>query len=71
MKRLTIVIPAFNEERNLVAVFEAVQKVMSELSYAWDVMFVDDGSRDRSVAVMKELAAKEPGRVGYIELSHK
>jgi dolichol-phosphate mannosyltransferase len=70
MKHLSLVIPVYNEERNIVPVFEAVQKVMQTVAsrYAWDVLFVDDGSKDRSVEVMKELADREQ-KAGYLELS--
>lgn len=69
-KTLSIVIPAFNEERNIVPVFEAIKNVMQDLPlYEWNLLFVDDGSRDQSVQKMKELAVRDAARVGYIELS--
>lgn len=70
MKHISFVIPAFNEERNLIPVYEAVREVLRAYtsSYTWDLLFVDDGSKDQSVAVMEKLAAEHP-EVGYLELS--
>ena len=70
MKHISFVIPAFNEERNLIPVYEAVREVLRAYIslYTWDLLFVDDGSKDRSVAVMEQLAAEHP-EVGYLELS--
>lgn len=68
-KHLSIVIPVLNEERNILPVFQAVQQVLLQVpNYAWNILFVDDGSTDNSVEEMKKLAEQE-SRVQYIELS--
>ena len=67
-KSLTIVIPVYNEERNVLSVFEAVQRTMGSLAYDWRVLFVDDGSRDGSLDAIRLLARAHP-EVAYIELS--
>lgn len=67
-KHLTIVIPVYNEEKNILPVFAAVKRVMGELTYSWNVLFVDDGSRDGSLAQIVALAASAP-EVNYLELS--
>jgi len=69
LPNVTIVIPIYNEEqvlpelgRRLAAVFDAHPEVR------WDALLVNDGSRDRSVAVVQELAARDP-RFALLEFS--
>lgn len=44
--RLSIVVPAFNEEGNLSALYDALVPVLSGLSLSWELIISDDGSRD-------------------------
>jgi len=60
LTKLTVVIPCYNEERTLAAIVERVAKA-DRCGLDLEIVIVDDGSRDRSVAVMKELAAQYPG----------
>ena len=58
---ITIVVPVFNERDNLRAFYDAVNDVLRSLAdYDWDFVFVDDGSRDGSFEVLRELAAADP-----------
>ncbi|GIV34368.1 MAG: glycosyl transferase [Chitinophagales bacterium] len=53
---LSIVIPLFNEEESLIPLFEWISRVMEKTNLSYEVIFVDDGSRDSSWAKIKELA---------------
>jgi dolichyl-phosphate beta-glucosyltransferase len=57
---LTIVIPAYNEERRLGTTLEAIAAYLSRQSYSASVLVVDDGSADRTVQVVKDFAAAHP-----------
>lgn len=61
--KLSIVVPVYNEERNLPELFNQVLEALKDVSYDWDITFVDDGSRDSSMQVMKEIQAEYPHRV--------
>ncbi len=52
--KLSVVIPVMNEEENIAPLFEAVRKALDGIDY--ELIMVDDGSTDRTVAKMKELA---------------
>lgn len=68
-KTLTLVIPVFNEERNLRALVQAIQGVMQTCeSYEWSILFVDDGSSDSSIAEIERIS-RDVANIGYIELS--
>ena len=61
--KLSLVIPVFNEEETLPELDRRLSEFLSRLSVVgehWEVVFVDDGSRDRSWAILSELAAREP-----------
>jgi len=60
MTHLSVIIPVYNAEA---FVKQNVQKVLAELatqSFAWEVIAVDDGSRDRSLLFLQELAKENP-----------
>jgi glycosyltransferase involved in cell wall biosynthesis len=57
---LSLVIPVFNEQDNLPLLFQALNDAIPPLGLSWEVIFVDDGSRDKSLAVLTEQAARDP-----------
>ncbi len=64
--KLSIVVPVYNEEKNLPELFEQILAALKDASCDWDVTFVDDGSKDKSVEVLKQLQAHEPNRVRIV-----
>ncbi|MFM7218236.1 MAG: glycosyltransferase family 2 protein, partial [Bacteroidota bacterium] len=57
---LSIVIPLFNEEESLPELHEWIARVARQANYAYEIIFVDDGSTDASWSVISSLAAKDP-----------
>ena len=55
---LSLVIPVFNEEESLPHLWTKLAEVLVGADWAWEVIFIDDGSTDASFAVLGELAAK-------------
>ena len=55
---LSVVIPLYNEEESLSELFAWIQRVMKENGFSYEVIFVNDGSTDRSWNVIEDLAAK-------------
>jgi undecaprenyl-phosphate 4-deoxy-4-formamido-L-arabinose transferase len=51
---ISLVIPVYNEEGNLPLLMNRIRPVMSALGRPWELILVDDGSRDRSLEVLKE-----------------
>ena len=60
---LSIVVPVFNEEESLRPLFGEITDAVSQLGKELDLIFVDDGSSDRSWEIISELAKDNPGRV--------
>jgi len=57
---LTIVVPIFNEEQNVEPLYDRTRTAADSLGLPWELVIVDDGSRDRSPAFLDEIAAKDP-----------
>ncbi|GAB4293770.1 MAG: glycosyltransferase family 2 protein [Ignavibacteriaceae bacterium] len=54
-KKVSIVIPLFNEEESLSPLSHEIRKAMKKVSVDFEVLFVDDGSDDNSLKVIKEI----------------
>ena len=69
MKKVSILIPCYNEEASLPAMYVALKELMdTHKDYAWEVVMVNDGSRDRTIDVIKQLRRADE-RICYIDLS--
>lgn len=63
--KLSIVIPVYYNEDNLVPLYEDIKKkVIEVIDFEYELVLVNDGSGDRSYEIMKELAA-EDGHIKY------
>ena len=60
MKRISIVVPVYNEEENIAHFVQSVTAVMEQLPYTYEMLFIDDGSRDRSREILLELGTRDP-----------
>lgn len=59
MKLVSIVVPVFNEEDNIQHFYESVCENMAPLPYDFELVFVDDGSKDRSREILRSLEQKD------------
>jgi polyisoprenyl-phosphate glycosyltransferase len=65
---LSIIVPIYNEETNLPALYARLAAMLTALPLQSEVILVNDGSHDRSLEIMRELAARDP-RFHYITFS--
>lgn len=69
MKKISIVIPAFNEEGNLCEIRKKINDVFTSLqNYSYEIIFINDGSRDNTQTTIEDLAIKF-SEVKFIEFS--
>ena len=70
MKKLSIVVPCYNEEESIPLFYPAVEKVVSQMNdLKIEYWFVNDGSSDNSLAEMRKLHEQDPERVHYVSFS--
>lgn len=68
-KIISVIIPSYNESENITLILDRLNKVsQKEPNYRFEFMFINDGSTDNTLDVLRELAKKD-SRVSYINLS--
>lgn len=67
-KKITIVIPAYNEAENIPVITKKINTLFETLHYDHEILFVNDGSKDNTAFVLSELSAIDH-RVFYINLA--
>ena len=70
MKKISIVVPCYNEEESLPLFYKAVDKITDKMKKkaTFEFVFVNDGSRDKTLEILRDLAKKD-NRVRYISFS--
>ena len=58
--QISIVIPLYNEQDNVIPTYESLRGVMSELGRSYEILFIDDGSSDQTAARLVTIAARDP-----------
>ena len=65
---LSIIVPIFNEEDNIDLLYEAIDRSVKPLNLPWELILVDDGSKDHSLDKIRELVKKNPDKVEAVVL---
>lgn len=69
MATLSIIVPCYNEQESLPYYFTAMEKLKPQLPLDFEYIFVNDGSRDQTLAYLRKLAIANPDSVHYISFS--
>lgn len=64
----SVVVPVYNSERSLEELYRRLEATFAAMGRTFEVVFVDDGSRDGSMAVLRALHDRHPGRVRALSL---
>ena len=67
-KKISILIPCYNEELSLPMLYDALSECAKEGRYEWEYLFVNDGSRDKTLQQLEQLREKDL-RCCYVDLS--
>lgn len=69
MKKISILVPCYNEEASLPLLYPELKELMDKTTnYQWEVLFINDGSKDNTLQILKELREKD-NRICYVDLS--
>ena len=66
---LSIVVPCFNEEETIRHFVDAVDQALAQSTHTLEYIFVDDGSKDQTLTVLKKLNAERPTTIHYLSFS--
>lgn len=66
---VSVVIPVYNEQESLPLLFDRLMPVMENLGRSYEVIFINDGSRDHSLALLLDCKDRYPGRVVVIDFN--
>ena len=67
-KRISIIIPCYNEEEALPIFYEEITRVFTNIKYDYELLLINDGSKDKTLDVMKKLAHKD-NHITYLSFS--
>ena len=66
MKKITILIPAYNEEEVLNQLYERISAVAANANkYSFEFLFISDGSKDNTIHILRELQ-KQDNRISFM-----
>ena len=69
MKKISIIIPAYNEEESLPMLRDRIEKLMNSMkNYDFEILFVNDGSKDKTIEIIKKMR-EEDTRFNYVDFS--
>ena len=69
MKKISIIIPAYNEEESLPILYDRINNLMSTMkNYEFEILFINDGSKDKTLEIIKEIRQKDQ-RICYVDFS--
>ena len=68
VKKISIVVPVYNEEENVPILYDRLKEVLEKIPYDYEIIFVDDGSIDRTREILEEIASKDK-KVKVIEFA--
>lgn len=66
--KLSIIVPVYNEEESLSPLFGEIQKAVKPLDLPWELILVDDGSKDNGLQKIREIVAANPDRASAVVL---
>ena len=65
---ISVVIPLYNEDESIPELYAWIERVMKQNNFSYEVIFINDGSTDRSWEIIQELNQKQPDVVKGIKL---
>ena len=68
-KKISIIIPCFNEEKNILSAYQRIKAVLQECCKDCEIIFVDNGATDNQLALMKQVYIEDKKHVRVVSLS--
>lgn len=68
MKKISVIVPCFNEEESLPIFYKEINKIIKKMSVKFELIFINDGSTDKTLDILRSLSLKDKA-VRYISFS--
>jgi len=69
MKKISVIIPAYNEEESLPILYDRMKKLMDSMNnYEFEILFINDGSKDNTIDKIKQMRIAD-NRICYVDFS--
>lgn len=65
---ISVIVPCYNEEESIPIFYEEINKVIKKMKIKFELIFINDGSKDKTLSILRELAKKD-SKVRYISFS--
>ena len=65
MKKLAVIVPCYNEEQVITESYRRTKAAMEKLSVSTEIIYINDGSRDKTREILNEIASRDP-HVGIV-----
>ena len=56
MKRISLIVPCYNEQESIPIFYEETTKIIRNMDVEYEMIFIDDGSKDKTLKILKELS---------------
>ena len=66
---LSVIVPVYNEQENLPALFARLTTVLDRIGKSYEILFTNDGSRDNSLALLRDFYQQRPKQVRVIDFN--
>lgn len=64
---ISVVIPVYNEEGNLEKLYERLAKVLDDMHKPFEIVFINDGSKDKSIKILEDFHQRRPEQIKVID----
>lgn len=68
-KKLTVIVPCYNEEETILDFFKEMENIHPKIQLDFEYLFINDGSKDKTLRILRKLKEKYPEMVYYISFS--
>lgn len=66
LKELSLFFPCYNEEKNIENTFNKALPLLKEIAQKWEIVIVDDGSKDKTAEIIKKIAKQYPDNIKIV-----
>lgn len=66
---ISVVIPVYNEEKNLETLYQRLTQALDKLGKTYEIILTNDGSKDKSLEILKELHQRRPDQIRVIDFN--